>query len=132
MPYMSRSQNDMTDTNLSCRVIEYHRGILIMTSNRGASIDRAFQSRIHLTLRYPSLTVEAKATIFRHFIEGSSWTLGNTVTPEQYEKLATLPINGREIKNLVKTAFLLASRANVALSLEHVKKVVDATIEEDW
>lgn len=103
-----------------------------MTSNRGSAIDRAFQSRIHLTLRYPSLTAEAKAAIFRHFIQGSNWASGNTVTSEQYQRLAALPINGREIKNLVKTAFLLASRSNAALSLEHVKQVIDATIEEDW
>lgn len=101
-----------------------------MTTNRAEAIDRAFQSRIHLTLRYPGLTAEAKTTIWRQFVEGTRWAAGNTVADEQYQKLATLPINGREIKNIVKTAFLLASQEKSPLGLEHMKKVVDATMGE--
>ena len=74
-----------------------------MTTNRAEAIDRAFQSRIHLTLRYPGLTAEAKTTIWRQFVQGTRWAAGNTLVDEQYQKLAALPINGREIKNIVKT-----------------------------
>lgn len=109
--------------------MEYYKGILILTSNRANAIDRAFQSRIHLTLRYPSLSTEAKTAIWKHFVQGTTWAAGNTLTDEHYQKLNTLPVNGREIKNIVKTAFLLASRDKAPLSIENLKKVVDATIE---
>lgn len=101
-----------------------------MTTNRIEAIDSAFQSRIHLTLRYPSLTAEAKTTIWRQFVENTKWAPGDTLTDEQYQKLATLGVNGREIKNIVKTGFLLASRNKSPLRFEHLKKVVDATMGE--
>ncbi|KAK8026234.1 P-loop containing nucleoside triphosphate hydrolase protein [Apiospora arundinis] len=110
------------------RVIEYHNGILILTTNRYEAIDRAFQSRMHLTLRYPKLTSETKMVIWQQFVRSTKWAAGNTVTDDQYEKLASLDINGREIKNIVKTAFLLASREKAPLGLGHVKKVVNATM----
>ncbi|GJC77371.1 putative AAA domain-containing protein [Colletotrichum liriopes] len=47
------------------RLLEYHCGILIMTTNRADSIDRAFQSRIHLTLHYLDLDVKAREHIWR-------------------------------------------------------------------
>ncbi|KAK8108119.1 uncharacterized protein PG998_010132 [Apiospora kogelbergensis] len=104
------------------RLVEYYKGILILTSNRANAIDRAFQSRIHLTLRYPSLSTEAKTAIWKHFVQGTTWAAGNTLTDEHYEKLNTLPVNGREIKNIVKTSFLLASRDKAPLSIEHLKE----------
>ncbi|KAK8024468.1 P-loop containing nucleoside triphosphate hydrolase protein [Apiospora rasikravindrae] len=113
---------------VSLRLVEYHKGILILTTNRAEAIDSAFQSRIHLTLRYPGLSAEAKATIWRQFVQGTKWAPGNTLTDEQYQELAALRVNGREIKNIVKTAFLLASRDKSPLGLEHLKKVVDATM----
>ncbi|TQN68631.1 ATP-dependent zinc metalloprotease FtsH, partial [Colletotrichum shisoi] len=53
------------------RLLEYHRGILVMTTNRADSIDRAFQSRIHLTLHYPDLDAAAKEHIWRQFVARS-------------------------------------------------------------
>jgi SpoVK/Ycf46/Vps4 family AAA+-type ATPase len=110
-------------------MVEYHKGILIMTTNRASTIDQAFQSRIHLTLRYPSLTTEAKLAIWKQFISNNKWAAGNTISAEQYEKLAGLNVNGREIKNMAKTAFLLASQEKAPLSMVHLQKVMDATME---
>lgn len=41
-------------------LVEYYKGIFIMTTNRAEAIDCAFQSRIHLALHYPGLSVEAR------------------------------------------------------------------------
>ncbi|KAH7323170.1 P-loop containing nucleoside triphosphate hydrolase protein [Stachybotrys elegans] len=112
------------------RLVEYHSGILIMTTNRASAIDQAFQSRIHLTLRYPALSADAKMVIWKHFIQNNKWAAGNTITPDQYARLAGLNINGREIKNLVKTAFLLASQKKAPLGMVHLRKVMDATMED--
>ncbi|KAK1955986.1 hypothetical protein LY78DRAFT_686450 [Colletotrichum sublineola] len=47
--------------------------------------------------------------IWRQFVEGTKWAPSKRLTDEQYQKLATLSINGREIKNIVKTAFGITS-----------------------
>ena len=101
-----------------------------MTTNRATAIDPAFQTRIHLTLKYPGLTAEAKISIFKQFVHGTAWAAGNTFTDGQYQRLASLELNGREIKNMVKTGFLLASRDKGPAGFEHVKEVVYATLGE--
>lgn len=40
------------------RVLEYYSGILFITTNRVGAIDEAFQSRMHLTLYYPHLSLD--------------------------------------------------------------------------
>lgn len=88
------------------RLLEYYRGIMFMTMNRAESTDRAFQSRIHLTLHYPDLEPEAKNQIWRHFVGQAAQDI--SITDEECARQAQLPLNGREIKNTVKTALLLA------------------------
>lgn len=108
-----------------CRLLEYYRGILFLTTNRGDTLDKAFHSRIHLTLQYPDLGDAAKEHIWRHFTALSGAAEG--FSGEVYERLARLPMNGRQIKNAVKIATLLATRQKVPLGVEHVRTALQAT-----
>ncbi|KAI0404112.1 hypothetical protein F4802DRAFT_568975 [Xylaria palmicola] len=107
------------------RMLEYYRGILFMTSNRADTIDRAFHSRIHLTLHYPDLELDARAQIWRQFTRQSR--SDTCLTNEDINNLAGLPLNGRQIKNVVKISTLLAGQEKVALGLDHIRTVLDAT-----
>ncbi|KAJ3949653.1 uncharacterized protein N0V96_000777 [Colletotrichum fioriniae] len=109
------------------RLLEYYRGILFMTSNRAETIDRAFHSRIHLTLHYPDLEPAAKDQIWRQFSQRSK--LENRLTDKNIRDLAQLPMNGRQIKNVLKIATLLAGQEDTALSIGHIRTVLQATKE---
>ncbi|KAJ5835805.1 hypothetical protein N7447_001831 [Penicillium robsamsonii] len=109
------------------RLLEYYRGIMFMTTNRASTIDRAFQSRIHLTLHYPDLDSVAKEQIWRQFT--SQLELDNTLTDDIYSRLAQLPMNGRQIKNTVKISALLAHKEKSKLGVQHVRTVLRATRE---
>ncbi|OTA64797.1 P-loop containing nucleoside triphosphate hydrolase protein [Hypoxylon sp. EC38] len=87
------------------RMMEYYTGILFLTTNRVESIDHAFQSRIDLFLPYNDLSKQAR----RHVWEGLLARLGHTldVTEEALDNLSELHLNGREIKNIVKSAHML-------------------------
>ncbi|KAM4066215.1 ATPase family associated with various cellular activities (AAA) domain-containing protein [Hirsutella rhossiliensis] len=85
---------------LFLRMIEHYRGILIMTSNRANTIDQGFHSRIHPTLHYPELDANANEHIWRRLTSHSQQ--GNGLTDELYRRLAQLPLNGRQIKNVIK------------------------------
>ncbi|TLS23834.1 hypothetical protein PpBr36_09123 [Pyricularia pennisetigena] len=98
-----------------------------MTSNRANSIDPAFKSRVHLILHYPELSESAKCILWKQFVMRAGWP--SNLTDQQYDGLAKLGMNGREIKNAVKIAFLLASREEKPLEVRHVKTVLDATRE---
>lgn len=112
------------------RMLEYYRGIIIMTTNRVETMDRAFQSRVHLTLRYPDLDPAAKEHIWRYFVAQTQDDSASAVlTDEVYGRLARLPMNGRQIKNTVKISMLLAAQEKQKLSIEYIDTVLQATME---
>merc|ERR1711939_1159242 len=51
------------------RLLEYFQGILFLTTNRVDTFDEAFQSRIHLPLRYGELSAKAKRRVWGMFLE---------------------------------------------------------------
>ena len=99
--------------------------MLFLTTNRGEAIDTAFQSRIHLTLQYPELSFDARYHIWEQFL---ARTPSNAVSGDEISKLAELQLNGRQIKNTVKTALLLArSRGSSPVLVKHIDTVLGVT-----
>ncbi|KAH8589925.1 P-loop containing nucleoside triphosphate hydrolase protein [Bisporella sp. PMI_857] len=109
------------------RLLEYFKGVLFLTTNRISTFDAAFQSRIHLLINYPTLDFKSRMVIWHNFVrpEGvSSSKYSSSICDEDFESLAQMELNGREIKNIVKTAHLLASRKSVPLAMKHVRTVL--------
>ena len=118
------------------RLLEYFQGILFLTTNRVQTFDPAFQSRIHVALRYGELTGKAKKTVWKTFIEKVVAIEGVKVekfAEDDYDKLSRRNLNGRQIKNAVRTAQALAIDEEKALSMAHIIKVLDVaeTFERD-
>ncbi|KUJ16396.1 uncharacterized protein LY89DRAFT_82981 [Mollisia scopiformis] len=112
------------------RLLEYFQGILFLTTNRVETFDDAFQSRIHIALRYGELSVKAKKSVFKMFIERVRVLEGVATMPfteEDYNNLAKNNLNGRQIKNTVRTAQALAVNNKEPLSMEHIKRVLDVS-----
>ncbi|KAL7275470.1 hypothetical protein RUND412_001577 [Rhizina undulata] len=120
------------------RLLEYFQGILFLTTNRVETFDEAFQSRIHIALRYNDLDRKAKRIIWRTFLgmvardeEGSVGINGGegreVVTKDELENLAKRQLNGRQIKNAVRTAQALADNKNEKLSMKHLSVVLAVT-----
>lgn len=112
------------------RTLEYYEGILFMTTNRVDNIDAAFQSRIHVSLDYPDLTAESRKQIWKNFLTGfdNKGKGGAQQKPEisdaDIEELAELQLNGRQIKNILKTSQLLASRKKSVLKRSFIDTVL--------
>lgn len=109
------------------RLLEYFQGILFLTTNRVVTFDEAFASRIHIGLRYGELSLKAKKDVWRLFIDKVRLLPGVEVdafTDEDFAKLSQYQLNGREIKNSVRTAQSLACIEKRALSMEHLLKVL--------
>lgn len=106
------------------RVLEYYEGILFLTTNRIRHIDDAFHSRIHVAMKYPELTTESRRHIWKTFLEG----MASGLKEEHLDTLAQRELNGRQIKNVLKTARMLAMRWDETgkgeLKMEHVEKVL--------
>lgn len=102
------------------RTLEYYQGIMFLTTNRVKHMDEAFHSRIHVSLEYPALDRPARLNIWNGFLERG----GHELTRDEIDKLAKLEINGRVIKNVIKTGNLLACHQGKRLGFEHLKTVL--------
>jgi len=126
------------------RLLEYFQGILFLTTNRVETFDEAFQSRIHIALRYSDLDRKAKKQIWSSFLsivakdelenEGpgdstnaAATPLREVVTKDELENLARRELNGRQIKNVVRTAQALAHNKGEKLGMTHLREVLEVT-----
>ncbi|KAE8145568.1 hypothetical protein BDV25DRAFT_144541 [Aspergillus avenaceus] len=110
------------------RLLEYFQGILFLTTNRVETFDDAFQSRIHVALRYGELTTKAKRSVWKMFLERVQAMEGvqtATFTEKDFDALSRHNLNGRQIKNSVRTAQALAVNERTPLSMEHIKRVLE-------
>ena len=99
---------------------------MFLTTNRVSTFDAAFQSRIHLTIDYPKLDLHSKKLIWQTFVRPQSDAprYGSNIREKDINSLAKTDMNGREIKNTIKTARLLASQKRVPLAMEHIATVL--------
>lgn len=110
------------------RQLEYFEGIMFLTTNRIESMDPAFESRIHLSLQYHELDKAARRQVWSTFLHRSSEMEESNVgafSDADLDRLAKVPLNGRQIKNMLKTAQLLASRYDEVLGMKHLTMVLD-------
>ncbi|KFY44499.1 hypothetical protein V494_01456 [Pseudogymnoascus sp. VKM F-4513 (FW-928)] len=113
------------------RLLEYFQGILFLTTNRVETFDDAFQSRIHIALRYGELSAKAKKAVFQMFIEKVRVLEGIATMPftdADFTDLAKHNLNGRQIKNTVRTAQALAVNQKEPLSMVHIRRVLDVAL----
>ncbi|KAG5926230.1 hypothetical protein E4U42_003505 [Claviceps africana] len=114
------------------RQLEYFQGILFLTTNRVQTFDEAFQSRIHIALRYDELDIKAKKAIFKLFIDrvkAHGQLPVEPFTDEELTYLAKHGLNGREIKNMIGSAQDLALNKVEALSMRHIEQVLDIHVK---
>ncbi|KAJ5730318.1 uncharacterized protein N7483_004826 [Penicillium malachiteum] len=107
------------------RTLEYYSGILFLTTNRVGKIDRAFKSRIHLSLFYPKLDLGSSLRIWENNLEASKTYLGRQKLKLRYDRDEIMSFakehflvldrskklqtwNGRQIRNAFQTAVAIA------------------------
>lgn len=121
----ARSTHDLERNkvvSIFLRTLEYYEGILFMTTNRVDNIDAAFQSRIHVSLEYPDLSPESRVQIWKNFL--ATFKQKPEITDEDIEELAQMKLNGRQIKNILKTSQLLSARKKTVLKRDFIDTVL--------
>lgn len=108
----SLERNAMVSVML--RLVEYHQGIMFLTSNRIESIDPAFKTRITLALQYEPLDFEGRAKVWENLLVKSGFR--DIIHTLDLKTLSKWPLNGREIKCALRIAMALASDDGCAIS----------------
>ncbi|RYO81176.1 hypothetical protein DL766_009864 [Monosporascus sp. MC13-8B] len=102
--------------------------IIFLTTNRVSSIDHAFKSRVDLFLPYHDLTSEARRQVWGNFI-GRAGKDKFDLTEESLDKLSHLNLNGREIKNLIKSAQLLSLKSGGKVPMDRLYMLADKRVQ---
>ena len=90
------------------RELEYFRGIIFLTTNLYSTIDTAFRSRVNIHLLFEPLPPASRLVLWRKFLDRLPMERGKVSPLEglergDLEELAKWELNGREIKNAIKT-----------------------------
>jgi hypothetical protein len=100
------------------RLTEYYQGILFLTTNRVATFDEAFQSRIHMGIRYENLDTKARKKIWMHHVgkvKAMCLSVDDGVhkagvfEEAEYEELSKKVMNGRQVCFSVSFLFCLGT-----------------------
>ena len=124
----------LTNGLVFLRILEYHDGILILTSNRVGLFDEGFKSRIQLSVHYESLSPNTRLKVWGNFIDRLE-TFDEDIDIEDLRKnlakLSKYKLNGREIRNVVTTARQLAMFRGTPVDFECLKHVVGVSLRFD-
>ncbi|KAG0340020.1 hypothetical protein BG004_006578 [Podila humilis] len=121
-----RSTSDIVRNAMVCvmlRLLEYHPGILFLTTNRVRTFDPAFESRVTVAMRYENLTESARVQIWKNLL--GRVTVAVEKESLDFGSLGKHVLNGRQIKNAVRLAVALAREQGCSVSQE----VLDTTLE---
>lgn len=75
-----------------------------------------------MSIRYPELTFASRHQIWRQFLAQQRHT--KPFSEDELDRLAALELNGRQIKNVLRTAHLLAEEEGCALTHAHVQGIL--------
>jgi len=124
-PVRRHLKSKLTVIKVFLRILEYHQGILFLTTNRITAIDPAFESRIDLIVPYPGLDEATRRSVWVYFVDKVG--VGkHTLCDADLDELCKRDINGHEIKNALKTGIVLAKNEGRHLALRHLQIVLDA------
>ena len=104
--------------------LEYYPSLLFLTTNREKVLDPAIYSRIHLTINYPALEAPSRRTIWKTFLDREK---AADFSEEELDRLAAMDVNGRRIRNITKTACIMAKRARRTICFDDIKHVMRIT-----
>jgi len=108
--------------------LEYYQGIVFLTTNRVWSIDHAFQSRIDLFLPYYDLNAEARRRVWQNFINHLG-AQNFEISEADLVRLSEIALNGREIKNLIKSSQLLSVKTGERVKIERLAMLAEKRVK---
>jgi len=103
------------------RVLEYYRGVLFLTTNRGTEIDDAIVSRLTASINYEMPNSDDQYRLWKILGNQNNIDFSNGEIMEIIKFDDSL--SGRDIKNLLKLASMVARSKDVPVSPGIVKQV---------
>ena len=119
-----RSSNDIhrnAMVSIFLRLLERHQGVMFLTTNRMENIDEAFRSRISTVIEYKHLDEAKRSKIWNNLLKAANISLSE----ENINELAEKNLNGRQIKNVIRTSQCLSKDEETELNMDIFNKVIE-------
>lgn len=112
-----QNAHDNALVTVMLRVLEYHNGIIILTTNRLFGLDPAVDSRVRVPMYFDSLSQKSLKAIFEyHLRENQVGEDAKRALSNWFDYVSTeTTMNGRELRNLIYSAIDLAAYEGHAL-----------------
>ena len=132
-----RDQVSMTRNacvSIFLRQLEYYQGILFLTTNRKEHIDEAFKSRVHFFHHFDALDTNTRKQIWLGFLQraGANPNIKISLDEKGYDDLFSMPLNGRQIKNVMKMAQSIATEKQTPIKVQSIKSVAVSLQDFDF
>lgn len=105
------------------RMLEYHQGVMFITTNRVKQFDPAFYSRISLALHYDKIDTDTRGKIIASLADAAGIPMRSIPVKEMVRQ----DINGRQVKNIIRLAQTLAASEKRRVSQRHFKTVMSVS-----
>ena len=102
------------------RLLEYHQGVLFLTTNRVRNIDRAFYSRISVAIGFTKADADKRSKVWTNLLAAA----GIKLTTQEVAQLAESDLNGRQVKNVIRTATTLAKLDGEPVSFTRLQEEI--------
>lgn len=120
------------------RHLEYHKGIMFMTTNLFDNIDHAVRSRVRIHIQYHALPAQHRLSLWKTFLSQSridpttpsSDRVGKPpldLSEKDWEQLAAWKLNGREIENIAKNAIMWCEARDYTITVARLVKLIPLT-----
>jgi len=106
------------------RLLEYHQGVLFLTTNRVKSFDPAFHSRISVALHYADLDFDSREKIWKNLLDSAG------VKGIDTKELAKFDLNGRQIRTAIRLSTAMAKMSKKEVNNEIFVETI--TIMEEF
>jgi ATPase family associated with various cellular activities (AAA) len=118
------------------RELEYFQGIIFLTTNLYSTIDTAFRSRVNIHLLFSPLPAASRLVLWRKFLSRLPPRTANGdvfesaldhLSESDMQQLALWELNGREIKNAIKTVRTWCLLKDYDMSLSRLESGIRVT-----
>jgi len=118
----ARDEKDITRNamvGVFLRLLEYHHGVLFLTTNRVKNIDTAFYSRISVALHFAHGDNSKREKIWNNLLDSAG------IQGINAKELSLIDINGRQIKNAIRLSQTLAKSESKKVDIKTLEKVIE-------
>jgi SpoVK/Ycf46/Vps4 family AAA+-type ATPase len=127
--FLEERENNMIARNamvgIFLKLLEYHNGIIFLTTNRLTSLDPAIKSRINLMISYKDLTSERRVTIWKSLCQ--KWCID--ISEKTFKMLGEYKLNGREIRNYIKIIIAIHEESKEKITDQSIIKELDNCLD---